>query len=370
VVFTIPTDAPRGARTIYFTALESRYFVTASFTVSDKKPIPLPEIDYFALGDSIASGHGLKDKGGHCRQSDKAYPYQVRDYLGLQFKVNFPPEYHLACSGATAREPSPEVLKQQHRFKWFKNQVIEVLNHLNKNKQQGIERRTLVSITIGANDFDFAPTPAGFELYWRALTGHDDEFLDWVSVRRDRTEKALMEMDELNTLLSYPNVAVVFTRYHNPLPDKSWVYLGFEQAHAAPFRALKLPLPAESCGHIFNVLTCQNRGQNMFDELNDIQNRVVLAMFEKWGTDRIGITPIAYTNFEGHKGPVPSFDPPLSGCGLDGPSYTETWVQYFNDPDANAFPHLGGDCFHPNEMGAKKFAEGIIKAVEKLKLGR
>jgi lysophospholipase L1-like esterase len=342
------------------------------FTVSDAKPIPLPEIDYFALGDSIASGHGLMDDESRCRRSDKAYPYQVRNYLQKSFKVNFPPKHHLACSGATVWEPSPEALKQ-HRYKWFKNQVIEVLDHLNKNKQQGIERPTLVSITVGANDFDFAPTSlAGFSFLWRALAGQDNEFQDWVYERRNRTEKALLEMEELDTLLGYPNVIVVFTRYHHPLTNKSWVYIGMEKAHEAIISQLKFPLPFESCGHFFNVLTCQDRGQTVVDELNGVQNSVVGDMFKKWGTDRIGITPIAYTNFKGHKGPVPSLKLPPEhsrfGCGQDGPLYTETWVQYPGDPDSNASGT--GDCFHPNDMGAKKFAEGVVKAVEKLKLGR
>jgi len=110
------------------------------------------------------------------------------------------------------------------------------------------------------------------------------------------------------------------------------------------------------------------------DELNGVQNSMVVAMFKKWGTDRMGITPIAYTNFKGHEGPVHLL-PKLLGCGQSGPSYAETWVQYFNDPEANAVPVVNGDCFHPNEAGAKKFAEGVIaegviKVVKKLKLGR
>jgi cutinase len=40
VVFTVPADVSPGTRTIYFTALESRYFLQALFTVSDEKPIP------------------------------------------------------------------------------------------------------------------------------------------------------------------------------------------------------------------------------------------------------------------------------------------------------------------------------------------
>jgi hypothetical protein len=47
-------------------------------TISPSKTLTLlTEIDYFALGDSVASGHGLRDDGKACRRSDKAYPYQV-----------------------------------------------------------------------------------------------------------------------------------------------------------------------------------------------------------------------------------------------------------------------------------------------------
>jgi hypothetical protein len=144
-----------------------------------------------------------------------------------------------------------------------------------------------------------------------------------------------------------------------------------EQAHDAAISALQLPLPSESCGHFFNILECKKRGEIVLDELNAVQNSVVVAMFKKWGTDRIGITPIAYTNFKGHKGPVPfpSGDLRQFGCSLDGPSYAETWVQAPGDPDSNAIGGTG-DCFHPNEMGTKKFAQGVIKIVEQLKLGR
>ena len=59
------------------------------------------QIDYFALGDSVASGHGLDGASGECLRSSKAYPYTVRDALETRYhKVNFPPQHHLACSGA------------------------------------------------------------------------------------------------------------------------------------------------------------------------------------------------------------------------------------------------------------------------------
>src|SRR6188472_1396199 len=61
-----------------------------------------PAVEYFALGDSIASGHGLQGAQGNCLQSSHAYPYKVRDILATQYTVKFPASHHLACSGSSS----------------------------------------------------------------------------------------------------------------------------------------------------------------------------------------------------------------------------------------------------------------------------
>jgi hypothetical protein len=82
---------------------------TLTFTADNCATGSKSEIDYFALGDSVASGHGLAGATGECFRSNKAYPYTVRDALKMRYqKVNFPTHkaadgsvvrHHLACSG-------------------------------------------------------------------------------------------------------------------------------------------------------------------------------------------------------------------------------------------------------------------------------
>jgi hypothetical protein len=56
-------------------------------------------IDYFALGDSVASGYGLADDETACHQSMLAYPWQLYARLQETFVVH---QFDLlACSGTT-----------------------------------------------------------------------------------------------------------------------------------------------------------------------------------------------------------------------------------------------------------------------------
>jgi hypothetical protein len=77
------------------------------------------QLDYFALGDSIPSGHGLGDSGD-CRQSERAYPHIVQGLLESQwnYQVNF---HLLACSGASLEAPD-------NTYKWFQNQADAALS--------------------------------------------------------------------------------------------------------------------------------------------------------------------------------------------------------------------------------------------------
>jgi hypothetical protein len=60
--------------------------------------IALP-IDYFALGDSVASGYGLANDETACHQSMLAYPWQLYARLQEAFIVR---QFELlACSGTT-----------------------------------------------------------------------------------------------------------------------------------------------------------------------------------------------------------------------------------------------------------------------------
>ena len=116
---------------------------TTSVVAAAKEPL-----DYFALGDSIAAGHGLMDDETPCRRSALSYPYKVLDTLWSKYTVSFPTNpnlktnHFLACSGATAAEPKQATLAED-RHKWLHNQFVDMMPLIRD------DRLTLVSITIG-----------------------------------------------------------------------------------------------------------------------------------------------------------------------------------------------------------------------------
>jgi len=53
------------------------------------EPAGRAKIDYFALGDSVASGHGLRDDEAPCRRSlQRAYPAKVAKRLARTYDVD------------------------------------------------------------------------------------------------------------------------------------------------------------------------------------------------------------------------------------------------------------------------------------------
>ena len=111
-------------------------------------------IEYFALGDSVASGYGLADDETACRQSMLAYPWLVLTQLQDTFVVQ---QFDLlACSGTTTGT--------------LDRQVSEVLSRLSAHP-------TLLTLTVGANDFGWSEVVA----FAQNLCTPDDEAFDaWV----------------------------------------------------------------------------------------------------------------------------------------------------------------------------------------------
>ena len=97
------------------TAGELTYWPNAASAAAKTK------IEYFALGDSIASGHGLMDDGSKCHRafgtsnsSLVAYPIRVQQLLTQEYGlVDFPRSHFLACSGAWATGTDPNGLDAQ-----------------------------------------------------------------------------------------------------------------------------------------------------------------------------------------------------------------------------------------------------------------
>jgi hypothetical protein len=177
-------------------------------------PLPSPEtfIDYFALGDSVASGHGLMDEG-FCRRSALAYPRKVVDYLATRYTMRR--QETLACSGATAAKDP----QSTNPYKKFHNQVEAVLAYLDKN---GSNRPTLVSITIGANDLEFDDL---FKVLDHLEESRED-YNAWLKEVIDHPQTGVRKSvkDEVVRLLAKPNVIVIITDCHNPYNKESTIF--------------------------------------------------------------------------------------------------------------------------------------------------
>ncbi len=293
-------------------------------------------LDYFALGDSIASGYGLMDDGSACRRSKLSYPYKVLAELKQRYdQVNF---LHLACAGAAAGEPDAAALAQD-RCKWFRSQVDEVTRRISN-------RPTLITITIGANDLKLSD-PGAFLPH---LVEAGDKYLDWVnSIANTLASELKTQLPRLAN--GHPNVVVLITNLYNPFNNRSVFF--------------SLP-PA--CSEILNSLDCFQRAYYGVSGLN---NALVLDVYDPLGRPAwlrvVTVEPL----FEGHAAPSPR-------CGDAAPGDNDTWIQYPGDPGSNAgVPSIlsllaaqdeRGDCFHPNQKGAQAIANIVNENA--LKLGR
>jgi lysophospholipase L1-like esterase len=293
-------------------------------------------LDYFALGDSIASGYGLMDDGSACHRSKLSYPYIVLDELEKRYdQVNF---LFLACSGATAGEPDAATLAMD-RYKWFRNQVDEVLRRLSS-------RPTLITINIGANDLRWSDPG----VILPHLVENGDKYLDWVSSISD-TVAGELRAQLVRLANGHPNVMVLVTNLYNPFNNQSVFF--------------SLP-PA--CTDILNTLDCYQRA---YYEVSGLNNALVLDVYVPLGRPAwLRVVPVEPL-FDGHAAPSPY-------CGDAAPGVNDTWIQYPGDPNSNGDVPLvmnllvthneHGDCFHPNEKGAAAIANIVNEYA--LKLGR
>jgi lysophospholipase L1-like esterase len=317
--------------------------VTAEWTLR-------PIIDYFALGDSIASGHGLLDGGDvePCRRSTHAYPNKVMNDLKTRYEtVNF---YFLACSGATVRKQNENITDTAKLlyYKWLTHQVDYVLNNLSQNP-------TLVTITIGANDLDWS----NIDNVVKVLQMSGPNFYHWKTTNFSKIHSGLLE--QLNRLLEHQNVAVVITNYYNPFNTRSFLFdvnlLGYKNKTC-------LGSGADYCYF---------RLENAVLELN---KTLVQVRMESSDPSRVQIAS-AYEKFRsngGHESPDTGFGLGRT-CGNSGPYVDQTWIQYVQDPDSVSFPTIPkkykiltgtwrGDCFHPREEGAAAIADIVNESAK------
>lgn len=305
--------------------------IVASITITQTT------IVYFALGDSVASGHGLMDDQTPCRRSTRAYPYKVKESLEQQgYVVIFPSENHLACSGAkTQASVNPEPNKL------FANQVQEVVLAL---RDIPSDQLVLVSITIGANDFgwlspiDGLPRFQGFNPF-----ESPDSYDRWLDGRASLVYTQLRYAVE--KLLRFDNVRIVATSYGNPINLSSTI----------------LRRAGGQC-NLLGTLSCYERVERFIMRLEE---GVILDTYVAVGRprDQMRLTGTLREEFRDHEGPGGELG---ALCGYAPPGIDETWIQYPGDPASNSIVVngvvLGGDCFHPNEKGANEYAEAVVEA--------
>ncbi len=281
------------------------------------------QLDYFALGDSVASGRGLMDTGGQCRRSPLAYPEQTRALLAQRYtSVRF---WFFACAGAEASSQG------EPGFRDFRRQVDAVLRRLTA-------RPTLVSVTIGINDTNWSDIQL---TYVRLRDPDQSSFERWAHSVSVDVERAVLR--QLRRLLASPNVRVVLTEYFNPVNEGSLLF--------GP------PLPCP------DVEACYERTEFVIAEINSALRK---ARGESKAPRRVAVAPVRKA-FRGHESPSPD-------CGSAPPALTETWIQYPSDPASNSFPPLPpvvagpwrGDCFHPNELGAASIAAAVGQAASRV----
>lgn len=168
---------------------------------------------YYALGDSVASGHGLPGGDGQvlgtCRRSPQAYPYTVDNHLvsNLLSRYESVRFSHLACSGGQVFTTHPG-----RRFDPvdLPEQVQQVLGEPFTPDQV-----TLISITIGADDLDFVN---------ESLTGaHLCRSVKRFEAWRKRISSGIRRgvALQLQKLLQIQDVSVVLTDYFNPYNQQS-----------------------------------------------------------------------------------------------------------------------------------------------------
>lgn len=296
--------------------------ITATFTVNAAPP---PVIKYAALGDSIASGHGLDttfvDKrfgrtNTSCQRSKGDTPAH-KAYTDLVFEhvhaTNPATSYKIACTGDTATA-------------LLAIQVPQAEALLGADK-------ALITITIGADNLQF-DDPA---TYLRAFTNYSQykrtRAAQLATVRRLLTQSL--------TILGKgkPQRQIIVTGYFNPFNFDSFIYRNV---------ICRAPRTA----------TCRSIVNETVQLLNTAIAGAVADYRGGAGDAVVGLVDGNSTiaaAFLGHESPRPS-------CGTADPDATGTYIQA--KPNSHSVPPKNGnDCFHPNPTGHAELARLVSQLI-------
>jgi hypothetical protein len=305
-----------------------------------------PSAIYLALGDSVASGHGLQDYVGPmaCKRSPHGYPPAIA--AALQRSAFIRPwditRDFLACSGA----PSGQIRSQADAAK-----AIIASVHSARGNDTGPD--AYVSLDAGIDNFDFISSPTAFHLECES----DSDFNKWVHANLATLDQDLLGSPRLsaNSILGRIygigatggpfKVKTVVHGYYDPLVDRVHplvvAWHGIAPCNVGAGAALSL----------FRDIRAVARARVVLAELDAELNRLVATANAQLPAGA-GRHPVQFVSIASRMGSNLSCTDPRSN------------VQNFKP---QAFPWLNGsDCVHPSAFpfGVSVIANAVTNALE------
>ncbi len=283
-----------------------------------------------AIGDSIASGHGLELTdylgGDDCFRSNKGYPKLVVDRLVAQGRLPADTELGLvACSGFDSEDLTTKLVEGGIAG-------TEPDDGTRRTQVDWVVRANpaLVFLSVGINDL-------GFEDPARFIAG-DKLNSDLVEPRLGQLTSRLSAI--VTELLGATDALVVVTGYYNPTAERPQGVPGCET----------------TC--FFAVSE---------EAVRRLNGAIVAALP---ASDRIAYVDLAQT-FAGHGAPNGiGPDDARAGSGLIGDllgGYFEDIQPYCAKGDGGPDPWVNAiDCVHPTEEGARAIADAVIGSLDGL----
>jgi lysophospholipase L1-like esterase len=283
---------------------------------------------YVALGDSVASGHGLDWRAylgrDPCWRDDAAsYPARLLDQAqdaGATIEVLV----LVACSGHDAADLLQRPVDGSVDLGDGRGARPQVDWAVAANP-------ALVTVTVGANDL-------GFDSPERAVTADGDLDQGYVRERLARIEAGLAPA--LARLVEATDASIIVTTYHDPTAQRPH---GVDGCRQGCFRAIT---------------------QEVVTQLNGL----IEEISGRFPADRVAVADVAVA-FAGRGAP--------NGRGLDAlrgwdaPSWVPsplTWASGIHaycavgQPDGPPSYVSSVDCVHPNRAGARAYAQVVLEA--------
>ncbi len=313
---------------------------------------------YIALGDSIASGHGLADApGGACQRSDDGYPERVRELLATQHgEVTL---HHLACSGARAVEGAETEarivacrattgrLDDADQTAFNSCEAISLAAQVDLALTLIAERpagtEVLVSITVGINDAQWSDPIA----LTRLLLATDEAFREQADALAAEIGAAVRTQVQrlLRADIPATDLTIVLTDYYQPFNAGSMIFSLLQRGQQLAWGSGSSDQPCVGTDRNggAHTETCAERVRLGLQGLHDEFERIARR------EPRVVLAPLL-GRFTGHEA--------AEGLCGTAPTAGASWVQI------NAYSGVNQriDCFHPNATGAQQIAQIVVAA--------